>query len=80
MEKTISWKEYETVSAVPEQTVRGFDVETVLDYHPYFIQPLSLLKRDPSIVELLVGSPEIYVPSQWHLGQLFVRYYQNGGC
>jgi hypothetical protein len=80
VEKTISWKQYETVGAVPEQTVRGFDVQTVLDYHPYFIQPLSLLKRDPSIVELLVGSPEIYLPSQWHLGHLFARYYQNGGC
>jgi hypothetical protein len=80
VEKTISWKQYEAVSATAEQTVRGYDIETVLNYHPYFIQPLSLLQRDPSIVELLVGSPEVYVPSQWHLGHLFEKYNQKGGC
>jgi len=80
VEKTISWKQYETVSSTPEQTVRGYDIETVLNYHPYFIQPLSLLQRDPSIVELVVESPEIYVPSQWHLGHLFEQFNQNGGC
>jgi len=80
VEKTISWKQYETVSSTPEQTVRGYDIETVLNYHPYFIQPLSLLQRDPSIVELVVESPEIYVPSQWHLGHLFEQFSQNGGC
>lgn len=80
VEKTISWKQYETVSTTPEQTVRGFDVQTVLDYHPYFMQPLSLLRRDPSIVELLVESPEIYAPSRWHLGRLFERFNQKGGC
>lgn len=80
VEKTISWKQYETVGATPEQTVRGYDIETVLNYHPYFIQPLSILQRDPSIVELVVGSPEIYVPSQWHLGHLFEKFNQKGGC
>lgn len=80
VEKTISWKQYETVSATPEQTVRGFDIETVLNYHPYFMQPLSLLKRDPSIVELVVGGPEIYIPSRWHQGHLFEAFSQNGGC
>ena len=80
VEKTISWKEYEAVGATPEQTVRGFDVETVLNYHPYFMQPLSLLMRDPSIVELVVGSPEVYVPSQWHLGRLFEPFDQKMGC
>jgi hypothetical protein len=80
VEKTISWKQYETVGAKPEQTVRGFDVQPVLNYHPFFIQPLSLLVRDPSIVELVVGHPEIYVPSQWHLGHLFVRFSQKGEC
>ena len=80
VEKTISWKQYETVGATPEQTVRGYDVETVLNYHPYFMQPLSLLMRDPSIVELVVGSPEIYVPSQWHLGHLFERFDPKRGC
>ena len=80
IEKTISWKQYETVSATPEQTVRGFDIATVLNYHPYFIQPLSLLIRDPSIVELVVGSPEVYVPSKWHLGHLFEPFNQKGEC
>jgi hypothetical protein len=80
VEKTILWKEYETVSLTPEQTVRGYDIETVLGYHPYFIQPLSLLQRDPSLVELVVGSPEIYVPSQWHLGHLFEQFNQKKRC
>ena len=80
VEKTVNWKQYETVSLAPEKTVRGYDIETVLNYHPYFIQPLSLLRRDPSIVELVVGGPEIYVPSQWHQGHLFERFDQNGGC
>lgn len=80
VEKTISWKQYETVSTTPEQTVRGFDIETVEDYHPYFMQPLSVLTRDPPIAELLVGSPEVYVPSRWHLGHLFERFNQKGGC
>ena len=80
VEKTISWKQYETVSTIPEQTVRGFDIEKVLDYHPYFIQPISELRRDPSIVELLVESPEVYVPAHWHLGQLFERFTQKEGC
>lgn len=80
VEKTINWKQYETVSLTPEQTVRGYDIETVLNYHPYFIQPLSLLRRDPSIVELAVGGPEIYVPSHWNQGHLFEQYSQNEGC
>ncbi len=80
VEKTISWKQYETVGSIPERTVRGYDIATVLNYHPFFIQPLSLLQRDPSIVELLVGGPEVYVPAEWHLGRLFQPYNENGGC
>jgi len=80
IEKTTTWKEYQTVSLVPEQTVRGLGVVKILDFHPAYIQPLSLLRVDPSIVELLVQSPEIYVPSQWHLGHLFEPYNKKESC
>jgi len=80
VEKTIAWKEYQTTSLVPEQTVRGLGVVKILDFHPAYIQPLSLLRVDPSIVELLIQSPEIYIPSQWHLGHLFRPYSEKDGC
>ncbi len=70
-ERTFAWKEYQTVSLRPEQTVRGLGVAKIADFHPTNFQPLSMLKVSPSIVELLVQSPEIYTPSEWHHGTRF---------
>jgi len=80
IEKTISWKEYQSVGLVPEQTVRGLGVAKILDFNPAWMQPLSLLKVDAPIVELLVQSPEVYVPSRWNAGSLFRSYDENEGC
>jgi hypothetical protein len=73
-ERTFAWKEYQTVSLRPEQTVRGLGVAKIADFHPANFQPLSMLMAYPSIVELLVQSPEVYTPSQWHRGLLFRSY------
>jgi hypothetical protein len=80
IEKTISWKQYQSVGLVPEQTVRGLGVAKILDFNPAWMQPLSLLKVDAPIVELLVQSPEVYVPSRWNAGSLFRPYDENEGC
>ncbi len=79
-ERTFAWKEYQTVSLRPEQTVRGLGVAKIADFHPTNFQPLSLLEVSPSIVELLVQSPEIYTPSQWHHGFLFTDYDSRENC
>lgn len=73
IERAFSWKEYQTVGLVPEQTIRGFDVASIDDFHPSYCQPLSIYEADTSIDELLVQSPEVYVPSSWHLGTLFKK-------
>jgi hypothetical protein len=72
-ETTYSWKEYQSVGLVPEQTIRGLDVDTIGSppFHPAYCQPLSIYEVDPSIDGLDVQSPEVYVPSSWHLGTLF---------
>lgn len=70
-ERTFSWKEYQAVGLVPEQTIRGVDVATITDFHPSWCQPLSIYEVDSAIDELLVESPEVYVPSSWHSGTLF---------
>jgi len=74
VERTFAWKEYQSVGLVPEQTVRGFGVATIGNFHPANFQPLSILKIDPSIVGLLVQDPEIYTPSKWNQGHLFQAY------
>jgi hypothetical protein len=73
IERTFSWKEYQTVGLVPEQTIVGFDIAKIGDFYPAYCQPLSVYEADPGIDGLLVQSPEIYIPSSWHLGTLFKK-------
>jgi hypothetical protein len=73
IERTFSWKEYQTVGLVPEQTIVGFDIAKIGDFYPAYCQPLSVYEADPGIDGLLVQSPKIYIPSSWHLGTLFKK-------
>lgn len=73
IERTFSWKEYQTVGLVPEQTITGFDVAWIGNFHPSYSQPLSLYNAATSIDELLVQSPRVYIPASWHTGTLFKK-------
>ena len=73
IERTFSWKEYQSVGLVPERTITGFDVASIGDFHPAYSQPLSLYDADTAIDELLVQSPKMYDPSSWHTGVLFEK-------